>query len=348
MKRPKQGLHLLILLCLTGATLWFLCAQQPISGLVLVLEQIELGYLLLGLGFMLVFVGCEAACSHMTLTQLGQRVSYRQCMGYAFIGFYVSSITPSSTGGQPAQMYYMSRDGISPAYSSLDMLLISVCYQVGTLLCALVALVALGSDALQMGIGGVLLLIFGGIVLVLLTVGMLLMMFSPDLASRLAEFSLQCLVKLRIVKEEQKWREKLVEQLEAYRQGAICLRNNRGLLPRLLALTLLQLTALYGVPYMVYLGFGLSEASFFHLAGAQALVNLAVGILPLPGSVGVSEGVALATFSHFYGGSLVTPAVLVSRGISFYAFLLISGSVAFGVHWRSLHPGVTVKVNPLS
>ena len=36
----------------------------------------------------------------------------------------------------------------------------------------------------------------------------------------------------------------------------------------------------------------------------------------------------------FFGSGLVTPAVLVSRGISFYAFLLVSGVVTLCVHLR--------------
>lgn len=30
---------------------------------------------------------------------------------YSFIGFFYSGITPSATGGQPVQLYYMSKDG---------------------------------------------------------------------------------------------------------------------------------------------------------------------------------------------------------------------------------------------
>ena len=37
----------------------------------------------------------------------------------------------------------------------------------------------------------------------------------------------------------------------------------------------------------------------------------------------------------FFGPALVTPAVLVSRGISFYAFLLVSGVITLAVHLRS-------------
>ena len=183
--------------------------------------------------------------------------------------------------------------------------------------------------------------------LAVLTAGMLCMMFLPNAAARLTGGVLGLLVRLRLVRREAELREKLERQMAEYRRGAECLKRNLPLLPALLALTALQLTALYAVPYLVYRGFGLREASFLQIVGTQALVNLAVGSLPLPGAVGASEGVALTAFTHFFGPALVTPAVLVSRGISFYAFLLISGGVTLTVHLRARRRGLEPSPSPL-
>ena len=43
----------------------------------------------------------------------------------------------------------------------------------------------------------------------------------------------------------------------------------------------------------------------------------------------------LSLIHIFFGAGLVTPAVLVSRGISFYSFLLLSGCVTLLVHLRT-------------
>ena len=100
----------------------------------------------------------------------------------------------------------------------------------------------------------------------------------------------------------------------------------------LLGLNLVQLTALFLVPFVVYKAFGLSGHGAMELVGAQALLTLATSSLPLPGAVGATEGGFVTLFALFFGTSLVTPAVLVSRGISFYAFLLLSGCVTLAVH----------------
>ena len=90
-------------------------------------------------------------CSKLILARLGHHLPYRRCLGYSFTGFYVSSITPSSTGGQPAQIYYMSKDSVPAAHGSLNMMLIAVCYQVVTLGYAVAAFLLLPSVRAGMG-----------------------------------------------------------------------------------------------------------------------------------------------------------------------------------------------------
>ena len=146
---------------------------------------------------------------------------------------------------------------------------------------------------------------------------------------------LTLLVRVRMVRNEDAAREKLERQMAEYRRGAECVKANPGLVPVLLGAHLLQLTALFAVPVVVYHAFGLTGSSAMSIICTQALVTLAVSNLPLPGAVGASEGGFVAAMALFFGPALVTPAVLVSRGISFYAFLLISGAITLAVHLRA-------------
>ena len=70
---------------------------------------------------------------------------------------------------------------------------------------------------------------------------------------------------------------------------------------------------------------------------AQAFFDIPeAASLPLPGVVGAQEGGFVTLFRLFFGAELVLPAMLMSRGISFYAFLLISGGVSMAVHIQFL------------
>ena len=340
----KGGWGLALIVVITGVMGIAALRAQPLPELTAGLSRLQLRYVLLGLLLMLCFVACEALCSRLILGGLGHHLSYLNCLGCSFAGFYVSSITPSSTGGQPAQIYFMRRGGVPVAHGSLDMLLIAVCYQVAALLYAGAAFALLPGVRTALGSGIGLLFLYGGAAMLLLTAAMLSMMFLPDAAGRLARGLLGVGVRLRLVRRPAQAGARLNAQLRAYRQGADCIRKNLTLVPLLMAVTLVQLTALYAVPYVVYLGFGLRGASFFELAGTQAVIAVAVGLLPLPGGVGAAEGSAASAFSAFFGPSLVMPAVLAARGVSFYGFLVLSGCVTMALYLK--RPGERRQPTP--
>lgn len=331
----KTWLGPVLIAVLLGATIWVVFRDQPPAELVRALGQVKLRYVVLGLLLMFAFVGCEAMSSRTILRQLGDPTPYRRCLGYSFTGFVFSSITPSASGGQPAQVCCMARDGIPAAHGALVMLLNAICYQVATLSLAVGAMV--WRPALLHDLGGGLgfLLGMGMAVAVFLTFGMLAFLFAPRPAAALAGWVLTLGARLHLVRDLPTARRKLEEQMEEYRRGADCLRARPTLLPRLLGLAGVQLISLYLVPGVVYGAFGLSGRGVPELVAMQAILTLAVGFLPLPGAVGAAEGAFLRGYALFFGTELVAPAMLVSRGISFYCFLLIAAAAALLAHLRA-------------
>lgn len=335
MDKRKSLVGIGLILALMAFTGYMLLRDMSFSRLTSTLRQLDPLWLLVGLGLMFVFVGSEAMCSRIILGRLGHKVRYRRCLGYSFVGFYVSSITPSSTGGQPAQVYYMSRDRIPAAHGALNMMLIAVCYQAVVIAYALAAALTHFDLVQNLGGGLGLLLLYGVVVNGGLTAGMLSLMFLPNAARRLTGGLLKLLVKARIIRNEDKARQRLEKQMEEYHKGAECVKQNPGMMLGLVLITVVQLTALFSVPVAVYYAFGLSGSSPVEIIATQAMVTLAVANLPLPGAVGASEGGFVTAMALFFGSGLVTPAVLVSRGISFYAFLVLSAVVALSVHLRT-------------
>lgn len=328
----RWGVVLLLLLMILTA--WALFREQSPAQLWNTLRSVDGRYVAGAFGLMTVFVGMEALGTRIILGRLGHRVPYLCCLGYSFTGFYVSSVTPSAAGGQPAQVYEMSRDGVPPSHGTLDMLLLSLSYQIATLIYALLSWLLLPATRLRMGGALGLLLVYGGGVLAVLTVGMICCLFWPAVARRVLGWVSALLDRLGLGKHFQ-----AEALLEEYAAGARCLRAAPLLFPVLLVLALVQLTALYAVPYLVYRAFGCTGLPLPLFLGTQALLTVAVSALPLPGAVGPAEGSFVTAFSPLFGQTLVMPAMLVSRAVSFYGFLLVSGCVfLFRCLARRLHP----------
>lgn len=335
----KSWLGVLLLLALMILTGSILLKGQTAGVLWSNLKHLNPWFLLTGLVLMFGYVGCEALCTWQILRRLGHRVPWSHCLGYSFVGFYVSSITPSATGGQPAQIYYMNKDEIPVAHGALNMMLIASCYQVAALLWGV------GSWLLLPSVRGAaegelrILVLYGAVMMLLLTLGMAMLMFLPGPSGRICRAVLKLLVRAGILRNQEAAETRLEKLLQEYRSGADCVKHNPGLAVRVLLLCLVQQGLLFSVPWTVYLAFGLSGTDWMQMAGLQALLTLAVCNLPLPGAVGAAEGGFVKAFGQVFGAGLVTPAMLVSRGISFYAFLLISFGVTIAVHLRVRREG---------
>ena len=65
----------------------------------------------------------------------------------------------------------------------------------------------------------------------------------------------------------------------------------------------------------------------------QAVISISVDMLPLPGGMGISEGLYLRIFTPiFHGTAMTTASLLVSRGFSYYILVIVSGIVSFITH----------------
>ena len=129
MKWKNSLLCTAAMVVLAGVTCYILLKDHSMGTLWAVLKNADLRFVLLGLFLMVLFVGCEAAVIRLLAGTWGGSVPWKRAMQYSFAGFYFSSITPSSTGGQPMQLYYMVRDGMSAARSSFALLTITAMYQ---------------------------------------------------------------------------------------------------------------------------------------------------------------------------------------------------------------------------
>lgn len=138
-------------------------------------------FILIGFAMMFIYVACEGINIYLGMKALNQKTTLLKCMGYAFIGFYFSSITPSASGGQPAQVYYMKKDDINISYSSLILLVIVVIHQVVILAYSGIMFIMEREFILNNVSGMNILLIYGVITNVALVIGVIAIIFSKNL-----------------------------------------------------------------------------------------------------------------------------------------------------------------------
>lgn len=343
MKWRKSALLTAAMLLLAALTGYILMKDHSMGTLWAVLKTADMRFVLLGTAFMVLFTGCEAFIIRLLFGTWKTRVPWIHAMQYSFAGFYFSSITPSSTGGQPMQLYYMVRDGLSTAKSSFVLLTITAMYQFTALGYGVVMAALRLPYIMGLPTPLKLLLLFGIAANGLSAAFILLILFCRPLIEHLVRLMLRLLGRFPAFPKERAG-EKAKAMIEEYSQGGAYLRSHLRAAAGAAFLTFCQLSFLYLASYCACLALGLGGVGIGNFLMLQAVVSLAVSAVPLPGAVGASESGFLTIFRGFFTSSQLFPLMVLSRGISFYGFLVISGVAVAVLHIRRGRPSRSFSV----
>ena len=105
------------------------------AGMFSVIANLSLGFVALAVLMTGMFLVTEGGIIHMLLRAQGEHVGFWTTVKIGLIGIYYSYITPSSTGGQPAQVVYLRRDKVSVGNSTAVRFVKFFAYQLAFVLC---------------------------------------------------------------------------------------------------------------------------------------------------------------------------------------------------------------------
>ncbi len=333
MKKYLKGiLNGLFFALLIGLTLYFLLKDQELPKIFDACRRAKPGYLLAGIILVIIFVCSESVIIHYMMRTLKYKAPLKNCIRYSFIGFFFSCVTPSATGGQPAQVYYMNKDGLDISVSSLILMVVTVAYK-GVLLILSGLAFFTERGFIQKHLGSVrYILLYGIIVNGIFIAFLLVVIFKTSIVQICSRKAVHWLAEWKLVKHEQERMDKISVSLDRYHAGAMYLKSHGMVLVNVFLITIVQRVSLFAVTWLVYRSFGLHGTNVWQIICLQTIISLSVDMLPLPGGIGASEASFMVMFAGIFGTSLVLPGMLLSRGISYYILVLLSGIVTCWAH----------------
>ena len=324
-KIRKGILNAIIFLFFVGLTLYIILKDNRIVQILQTIKQVDLRFIFVAIFCMFFFIFAEGINIARTLKLLNCKISLKNGIKYALVGFFFSSVTPSASGGDPMQIYYMKKDGLAMGHSALAILTEFSSFQFVTVVMSLIGFIGC-YDFIEHSVGNIkYLLILGVAINVAILAVVLIMIFSKRFIVKMVDFICKILEKFHYKKVDE-FREKCLIQVQEYKAGANLLAKNKKVLVKILGTTMVQIVLYHSIPYMIYLAFGLlGGANYFQFLALQAVLYISVSAMPLPGAVGVSEGGFLGIYQLLFPSELLVGSMLLSRGISFYLFVIISG-----------------------
>lgn len=323
----KKKANYLFIILMIVVTLAIMFSSENLKDLPQLLLKTNIVYLLLAASMMLGDWLFDGLILNLITRTVHGNISYFKSLKIAIIGQYYSAITPFSTGGQPVQVYLMSKDSISVTKGSLILFNKFIIYQIAVTLYSLVMFILKLSFILNDAKGAVPFVIIGFVMNLGVLAGIVLLFYKEEWIKPIVLYVLKFLNKVGIIKDMDKYVGKLDQSMLEYTQSVEKIKENKKSSLLLLILTIVQLTFYFSITYFVYLALGLSGETFIDIIAVQSLVYMAASYIPTPGTAGASEGGYYLLFKPLFTKNLIMYALLLWRTISYYLRVLVTGFV---------------------
>lgn len=261
------------------------------------------------------------------------RVRLASATHFSFAGIFYSNVTPSSSGGQPMQIYLMAQRGV-PAGVATSALTARYFFNQLVLVVMTGILWLMNRDFAAQQAGHVAGLILLGMAVNFACVPIIVaVLLNRRLVERIALWGIRLLTKWCICKHPEVWEQKALGTLANFHDSLMDLVRHPLHLLIQLAVSIVEMTALMLVPLCVYRALGLSGTPLMHLLTVSFMLFVSASYTPLPGASGAQEGGFLVYFAGIFPAGTISVALLVWRFITYYLCLLIGSADAV---WMAL------------
>ena len=150
-KIKKTIANLIIFILLIMLTFILIFKDQDIAQVLEIATSVKGQYIVIAILTMCIYIIGESVNIGRILRELGEKSKFIHNIKYTLIGFFFSSITPAASGGQPMEIYYMHKDNISVAHSTLALLMHLWSFQIVTITMGIIS-AFLHFDVLKSGL----------------------------------------------------------------------------------------------------------------------------------------------------------------------------------------------------
>lgn len=324
--KKKYVLMFLFFVIIIFLTFTSIFDHDSLPSIINNIKKINIIYIILCLIIICLYFLLQGIYMKSILKALKTKISLKTGVFYSLVEFYFSGITPSATGGQPVQLYYMTKDKIPIRKSYITLMLNTIYFKLIILILGLLVLIFKNSYLLNHSIVYIIFFILGFTVDVLLVLIGFFLLFKQNLIKRILKFILKICSKFKFLsKKTQDFN--ITTILKKYQDELKFINKNKRIVLLNFLLTFIQRLLLFSIAFVIYRSLGFNQYSYFDLLAIQVSVQVAIEALPLPGGAGLSEKMFHDIFITVFGIGLADVGMLLTRTFSFYIPLLVSGII---------------------
>ncbi len=281
------------------------------------------------------YVLMDALSVHYYLRKQGYPITVGYALYVAICGLYYSNITPGATGGQPMQVYYLTKRNVPIGIGTSALTVKFFSFQFMLAVYSTVLWIAYGSYVAAC-VGSNMWILIVGYVYNMFSVSLVVLMaINKRLVWAIIKLLVRIGAKFRLCKHPEATLTKWEDVLDTFHSSVMSLREHPGELMVQLLIGGAQLIALMTVTFFIYKGFELTGASYGQIITMAMLLYVSAAYTPLPGASGAQEGVFALYFANIFPSGIRFMALLLWRFFTYYISLIIGAIVTIV---KGFHP----------
>lgn len=330
--KNKNKINIFILILITILVLYF-SLKDDFNSIVNQILNIDIKYLLITFVIIICFWLLRSITLHRFTKKFKNDNKYSSSLQLLLRTQFFNAITPFSTGGQPYQIYYLAKGGLSTTTSTGIIMQNFIVYQIALVLLGIFAVgynflnhVFPKDNMLQN------LVLIGFIMNTLVIIVMFILSFSKKLNKVIIKIGISILTKLHIVKDKQSKLNEWDEYINRFHKSAEVLLEDKWEFLLGVIYNMLALIFLYSIPVFLLYSMGdFTSFNFIEAIVTSAYVMLIGSFVPIPGASGGLEYGFIAFYSIFgIENAKLTAIMLLWRFVTYYLGMIV-GAIALNV-----------------
>ena len=321
----------------------FVVTEDGLIDLLKKPDNFKWGWIVVGLVVFDLNMIIDAIVTQIYLTSEYPGFRFVDSIKVAFVGVFFGAVTPSNTGGQPMQLYFLSKKNVRIGFASACLTQKFIVFQLVTTFFSIFAVIVKFGyfQTAFTNFWSSAFIVLGFMSQIGVTVLVLVICFAENITKKLIRLIYRILVALPFVKDPHTKIRKITREFRMFHSSNRMLMKNKKRMLKIVALVCLQFTCILSVPFFIYIAFdmpaaaraaGMPVGNFFDFICIQSFVLFTSNLVPLPGASGGAE-LAFSMYFHPYfvlgGVNKIKPAILLWRFITYYGSMLLTAPFSY-------------------
>lgn len=303
--------------------------KDDFDDIINILIRVDLKYIFIAVFFYFIYITSRAYMIYYTVGDK-KKFTLLESIKHNIITQFFNGITPFSTGGQPMEIYMLTKHKVSTAKASNIIIQNFLFYQIALVIYGIIAVGynfcfnIFPEDSLLKQ-----LIFLGFFINTVVAVLLFLVACSSHFTKMCMKGIIFILDKIKIIKNKEETKEKWTNRLTEFHENTKDLGKQKKRFVLGVFVNLISLTALYIIPlFIVYSLHDFSSINIMDSIVSSAYVLIIGSFVPIPGASGGIEYGFLHFFNNFIGGSSIVAVLLIWRIITYY-FGIVAGAILF-------------------